>query len=129
MKCRYCDGEATKTLVWLKDKQGRPARIKLPWCGCDLMTALRRIWASPYQVIEGRDYEVIHHIVEAGDVKEYVLELTPDQLRAAARCLDSKESEQLKEIADLVERNGSHTVMRPAHRVTWRNPNHAKAAT
>lgn len=59
VKCKYCDREATRTLVWLKDKRQRPARIKLPWCGCDLMTALRRIWACPYQVQEGRDYEVL----------------------------------------------------------------------
>jgi hypothetical protein len=58
MKCKYCENEATKTLIWLFDKQHRPARIKLPWCGCDLMTALRKIWFFPYQVVEGVDYEV-----------------------------------------------------------------------
>ena len=58
VKCKYCDNEATKTLVWLKDKRRLPARIKLPWCGCDLMTALKRFWASPYQVVEGVDYEI-----------------------------------------------------------------------
>lgn len=59
MKCHYCDKKAKQTLVWLKDKQGSPARISLPWCGCDLMAALRKIWASPYQVQEGVDYEII----------------------------------------------------------------------
>ncbi len=57
-KCHYCDSPATKTLVWLKDKRQRPARIRLPWCGCDLMTALRRFWPSPYPVVEGEDYAV-----------------------------------------------------------------------
>jgi hypothetical protein len=56
--CKYCENPATKTLVWLKDKGGRPARIRLPWCGCDLMTAFRRFWMNPYQVVEGRDYQV-----------------------------------------------------------------------
>lgn len=55
-KCQYCEGQASKTLVWLFDKQGRPANIRLPWCGCDLMTALRRFWNNPYQVREGIDY-------------------------------------------------------------------------
>jgi hypothetical protein len=55
MKCKYCDKEAVKHLVWMKDKQQRPARIKVPWCGCDLQTALGRIW---YPVVEGVDYEV-----------------------------------------------------------------------
>lgn len=58
MKCHYCENEATKNVVWLKDKRRQPARIVLPWCGCDLMTAIRRIWASPYQVVEGVDYAV-----------------------------------------------------------------------
>lgn len=58
-KCHYCDNAATKMLVWLYDKNKRAARIKLPWCGCDLMVALRRIWGNPYQVHEGRDYEVL----------------------------------------------------------------------
>ncbi len=57
-KCRYCDNPAVKTLVWLRDKRGRPARIQLPWCGCDLMVALRRIWGFPHPVHEGADYEV-----------------------------------------------------------------------
>lgn len=60
-KCKYCNNEATTTLVWLKDKNGQPAKIRVPWCGCDLMTALRRFWAFPYQVIEGVDYEVDNH--------------------------------------------------------------------
>lgn len=58
MKCHYCDNESAKTLVWLKDKKQRPAEIKLPWCGCDLMVALRRIWRTPYLVREGVDYRV-----------------------------------------------------------------------
>jgi len=58
MKCKYCESEATKKLVWLLDKEGLPAEIKLPWCGCDLMTALRKIWRNPYQVKEGLDYRV-----------------------------------------------------------------------
>lgn len=57
-KCHYCENSATKTLVWLKDKQGRPDEIKLPWCGCDLMTALKRFWRTPYPVVEGDDYKV-----------------------------------------------------------------------
>lgn len=58
MKCHYCDNEATKQVIWLKDKHQRPARIALPWCGCDLMTALKRFWAVPCQIKEGWDYEV-----------------------------------------------------------------------
>lgn len=57
-KCNYCENAAKKTLVWLYDKSHQPAEIKLPWCGCDLMTALRRIWPCPYQVEEGVDYRV-----------------------------------------------------------------------
>lgn len=57
-KCHYCENQATSTLVWLKDKNQRPARIQLPYCGCDLMVALKRFWKHPYQVIEGRDFEV-----------------------------------------------------------------------
>jgi len=57
-QCHYCENDATKTVVWLKGKDHMPARIKLPWCGCDLMEALRKIWGSPYQVVEGVDYEV-----------------------------------------------------------------------
>lgn len=56
-KCHYCDNAATKTLIWLKDKKQHPARIKLPWCGCDLMQALKKIWQTPYQVIQDRDYD------------------------------------------------------------------------
>lgn len=57
-KCHYCENESTKTLVWLKDKRQQEARIKLPWCGCDLQVALRRFWVSPYPVVKGVDYEV-----------------------------------------------------------------------
>lgn len=57
-KCHYCENPASKTLVWLKDKSGADARIRLPWCGCDLMVALKRFWASPYQVREGIDYAI-----------------------------------------------------------------------
>lgn len=65
MKCCYCENEATKTLTWLKDRRQQPARIKVMWCGCDLMVALRRFWPNPYQVIEGRDYEVACDIPNA----------------------------------------------------------------
>lgn len=58
MKCHYCDNTATKMVVWLKNKKGEAARIPLPWCGCDLMTALKKFWPSPYQVVEGRDYAI-----------------------------------------------------------------------
>ncbi len=56
--CRYC-GTATKNrVVWLKDKQEQPARIRVPWCGCDLRQGLKLFWPNPYQVVEGVDYEV-----------------------------------------------------------------------
>ena len=58
MKCKYCENEATKRVVWLYDRNHRPARIVVPWCGCDLMTALKRFWPNPYQIVEGRDFEV-----------------------------------------------------------------------
>lgn len=58
MKCHYCDQDATQYVVWLKDKQGRNARIALPWCGCDLMEALRKTWPCPYPVVQGTDYEI-----------------------------------------------------------------------
>jgi hypothetical protein len=57
-KCRYCDNAPTKRLIWLKDKYGKPARIAVNWCGCDLQEALKRFWTSPYPVREGIDYEV-----------------------------------------------------------------------
>lgn len=57
-KCHYCENDATKTVVWLKNRRQEPARIKLPWCGCDLREALKRFWPSPYPVYEGTDYEV-----------------------------------------------------------------------
>jgi hypothetical protein len=55
--CKYCDQPATQTLVWLFDRQRRPARIRVPWCGCDLMTALKRFWPNPSPVREGYHYE------------------------------------------------------------------------
>jgi len=60
-KCHYCANAAAKTLCWLKNKKGNPARIMLPWCGCDLMgpAAIQRIWPNPYPVVEGVDYEVL----------------------------------------------------------------------
>jgi hypothetical protein len=61
VKCHYCEKQADRTLVWLKDKRQQPARIQLPWCGCDLMVALRKFWPCPYQVQEGVDYEVEEH--------------------------------------------------------------------
>jgi hypothetical protein len=57
-RCHYCDGTATKTLVWLKDKRQQPTKIMLPWCGCDLQVALQRFWPSPYTVVMGVDYEI-----------------------------------------------------------------------
>jgi hypothetical protein len=56
--CHYCKRPATSVLVWLKDKNRLPARICLPWCGCDLMTALKKFWPNPYQVKDGVDYEI-----------------------------------------------------------------------
>lgn len=58
VKCYYCDNMTEQQVVWLKDKRGKSCRIKLPWCGCDLMTALKQFWANPYQIVEGVDYEV-----------------------------------------------------------------------
>src|ERR1700753_2697710 len=58
MKCKYCEKTAIKQLVWLKNRNREPARISLPWCGCDLMTALKRFWPNPYQVVEKVDYEI-----------------------------------------------------------------------
>lgn len=57
-KCKYCEKEAIKYIVWLLDKQQRPARIKVPWCGCDLQVALKKFWKNPYRVVEGIDYEI-----------------------------------------------------------------------
>lgn len=58
IKCQYCANEATKNVVWLKNKRQESARIKLPWCGCDLMSALKKFWPIPYQIREGIDYEI-----------------------------------------------------------------------
>jgi len=57
-ECHYCDNTADRRLVWLKDKQGKPARIEVLWCGCDLQVALQRIYPRPHHVREGVDYEV-----------------------------------------------------------------------
>ncbi len=57
-ECHYCENKATKKVVWLKDKNGNPARIALPWCGCDLMEALTHFWGQPYQIVEGIDFIV-----------------------------------------------------------------------
>lgn len=56
--CHYCICQANKTLVWLKGKDGRPAMIRLPWCGCSLNVALKRTFNNPYPVSEGRDYKI-----------------------------------------------------------------------
>jgi hypothetical protein len=57
--CKYCNREAKKLVVWLKDKYGKPAEIKLPYCGeCDLTEALKRFWDNPYTVIDGVDYRI-----------------------------------------------------------------------
>lgn len=66
MKCHYCEQQTEQEIVWLKNKFGEPARIVLPWCGCDLNTALKRFWKYPYPVREGIDYEIqrkqtMHH--------------------------------------------------------------------
>lgn len=59
MKCKYCNEAATKTLVWLYDRHQQPARIEVPYCGgCDLMTALRKIWPNASPVSEGIHYEI-----------------------------------------------------------------------
>ena len=73
MKCHYCDNEATKTLVWLKDKRGQPAEIKVQWCGCDLMTVLKRLWANPYPVREGVDYRIEGEVPKRYTVYEWHL--------------------------------------------------------
>src|SRR5689334_3980939 len=57
-KCYYCDNPAIKRVVWLKDKRQQPAEIKLPWCGCSLMDALKRYWPMPYQIVEGEDFRI-----------------------------------------------------------------------
>lgn len=57
-KCHYCDNESVQTLVWLQDKNGDPAQIRLPWCGCDLMTALKKFWSHPFPVREGTHYRI-----------------------------------------------------------------------
>jgi hypothetical protein len=56
--CRYCPKEATRLVVWLKDRWGTPGvEIKVPYCGeCDLTEALKSFWSNPYPVVEGRDY-------------------------------------------------------------------------
>lgn len=58
--CHYCIANANKTLVWLKNKNGQPAVIRLPWCGCSLVIALKKSMgiANPYPVKEGVDYKV-----------------------------------------------------------------------
>jgi len=58
MKCHYCDNSAVQTLVWLYDKNAKPAQIRLPWCGCDLMTALKKIWSNASPVQEGVHYRI-----------------------------------------------------------------------
>lgn len=101
MKCHYCDNQAVKMLVWLKDKTGRKSIIRLPWCGCDLMTALKKIWPTPYPVKEGVDYaidEVDQSLLEfmgqqpslldhgglnAQKLFEYLEQFTPEQRKDA----------------------------------------------
>jgi hypothetical protein len=101
MKCHYCDNPAIQILVWLKDKHGQKAVIRLPWCGCDLMTALKKIWKTPYQVQKGVDYEIDdvgpevmaflshekaldHGGLDAQQLFEFLQKFTPEQ-RAEAK--------------------------------------------
>lgn len=96
MKCHYCDNQAIQILVWLKDKSGQKAIIRLPWCGCDLMEALKKIWKTPYQVQRGVDYEiddvgpeVMQHLsipkaldhggLSAQQMFEFLSQFTPEQ--------------------------------------------------
>ena len=74
-QCKYCDKEATKTLVWLYDKQRKPARISVPYCGCDLMTALQKIWQNASPVTEGVHYEIMTKCTYSKDTQEAMLEL------------------------------------------------------
>ena len=55
--CHYCPNKATQNVVWLRDKEGQPARIVLPHCGCDLGKALQRLFPSSYRIRLGFDYE------------------------------------------------------------------------
>ncbi len=58
MLCHYCTKPATQNIVWLKNKQGEAARIMLPHCGCDILTALRKYWPSPNPIKSGVDYVI-----------------------------------------------------------------------
>ena len=55
-------------------------------------------------------------------VEEYILDLSPDQLRNVARCIDPKGAAELREAADQVERHGTYSVIRAAYKVTWKWP-------
>ena len=60
LKCYYCDNQATKTLVWLKDISKKPARIKRPWCGCDLQISFQKFCKYPYKVIKSMEASKIY---------------------------------------------------------------------
>lgn len=56
--CHYCEKASVQSVVWLKDKRGRAARIVLPHCGCDLYEALKRFWPEPGAIFDGIDYMI-----------------------------------------------------------------------
>jgi UDP-N-acetyl-D-mannosaminuronic acid transferase (WecB/TagA/CpsF family) len=58
IKCRYCDKKATQKVVWLKNKYGEPATIRVNHCGCDLMKALTKIYGNPYPIEKDVDYRI-----------------------------------------------------------------------
>lgn len=79
MKCHYCENQATKTIVWLKDKKGKPTHLRLPWCGCDLMVALKKFWSNPYTVIEYLDYKVEGILDDRAEMVRYLNETLTDK--------------------------------------------------
>lgn len=84
--CHYCSNRAKQNVVWLKDKRGKPARIILPHCGCDLMEAIRQFWPDPYPIQRGIDYEIeplpedMHHKV-SGDGLTVTIQIRDPQGR------------------------------------------------
>lgn len=92
MKCHYCNNKATKSLVWLKDKRGFPARIRVNWCGCDLMEHLKKIYRNPYIVSQQLDYEV-----------EEILEDRIEMLRYLKESLSVKQKEYIREVITSTE--------------------------
>lgn len=55
-------------------------------------------------------------------MREHILRLRPEQLRATAKGLESDDPDgaaELRKAADAVERGKNYSTVRPAYRVTW----------